>query len=485
MSGRQCLKKLYLGKYHRDLKTPVSPSLQARFDAGHEVGQLAQLLFPGGVDCTPEHYYDFGPSLEKTLENIHYGQPVIYEAAFQYDGVLAALDILVLKEDGWYGYEVKATNETKPQHIEDAALQFWVMKHAAHRPHKMHIVHLNRDYVRDGELDIQQLFVIDDVTEAVLKMQKEVNETVNTQKALLESKLLPDIDIGPYCKKPYECDFKSHCWQHIPKYSVFNLANATKKKWQLYHQGILQIADIPEDFKLTEKQSIQVNSEKTGQTHIDQAGIREFLDGLQYPLYYLDFESIQPTVPIYNQSRPYQQICFQYSLHIQQEAGQPIDAIEHREFLAEADDADPRRSLLEQLIPDLGDAGDILVYNLKFEAGRLKEMARDFPEYAEAIEPLLDRLKDLMDPFMHKLYYSPEMHGSYSMKKVLPALVPEMGYEGLEIGEGMEAMLVFLEMVSGRFEGDLEGTRTALLEYCKMDTLGMVGVLGVIERSLS
>jgi hypothetical protein len=484
MAGRQCLKRLYLNKYERKLKDPVTPALQARFDAGHEVGRLAQQLFPGGVDCSPEHYWNFGPSIEKTLENIHYGQRVIYEAAFQYKGVLAALDILVLEEDGWHGYEVKSTSETKLEHKHDAALQYWVMKHSGHKAVKMHIVHLNRDYVRDGGLDVAKLFAIDDITEDVLDLQKEVAERVKTQLALLESRLLPDIDIGPHCSTPYTCDFTGHCWQHIPDYSVFDLNYGGKKSWDLYRQGIVRINDIPDDADLTDNQRLQVEAEKTGKAHIDRAGLRAFLDRLAYPLCFLDFETFMPAVPVYNHSRPYQQIPFQYSLHIQ---ASPQAEPQHFEFLAEAGDAEPRKALLDRLIPELEGAdlraGSILVYNQKFEEKRLMEMSNDFPEYHEAIGGILERLRDLMDPFMHKLYYLPAMHGSYSMKKVLPALVPGLSYEGLDISEGGEAMLVFESMVKGDFTGDVQQAREALLAYCRVDTLGMVRLVDALHAA--
>jgi hypothetical protein len=480
MYGAQCLKRLWLHKYQRDLRDELDAQQQAIFTSGTNVGELAQKLFPGGVDCTPETYYDFHPSIARTIELIAHGHPVIYEAAFQHDRVLAALDILVLREDGWHGYEVKSTNDTKPTHIKDAALQYWVITGSGVPLKSINVLHFNREYVRVGELDIHGLFVWDDVTAEVLELQDSITEQVAVEKACLASNTMPEIAVGPHCTNPYPCDFMGHCWKNEVSHSVFNLTRGGSKAQRLFEDGITELTDIPNDFPLSWHQRIQVDAAKSGEPRINREGIQSFLDGLTYPLYFLDFETIMPGVPIFEQTRPYQQVVFQYSLHIQHAPGDEF--VENHAFLADPTDMDMRNTLMDKLLFELsiiyGAKGTILVYNQSFEVARLKEAARDLPHHADTIyNEVLPRIVDLAVPFQRKDYYAPEMNGSYSIKAVLPALVPELSYSDLEIQEGGTASLVFLQMVQGSFMGDVISTRNALERYCELDTWGMVRIM--------
>ncbi len=482
MYGVQCKKRLYLHKFGKKFgieRDELSAQQEAIFSTGTNVGELAQQLFPNGVDCTPESFYDFGPSIELTNQSIEKGKKVIYEAAFQYGQVLVALDILVKKDDGWHAYEVKSTNETKEAHIQDAALQYWVMVNSGLNLKSINVLHFNKEYVRVGDLNIQELFTWDDVTEEVLQLQPKIGPEIEANKAVLKESAIPEIEIGAQCSDPYPCDFMGTCWKHVPDYSVFNLTRAGSKAWELYNNGILNIEDVPEDFPLSDSQQLQVEAEKSGGNYVDKEGVRAFVDALIYPLYFLDFETIMPAVPEFDQTRPYQMSVFQYSLHIQKTKGGPV---EHHEFLANPADRMLRKTVAEKLISEMGNSGDVLVYNKSFEASRLNELARDFPEYFIELEAVRDRMVDLATPFQRKMYYTHEMQGSYSIKKVLPALVPELSYNDLEIQEGGTASLTFLQMVQGSFLGDIETTRENLVEYCKLDTLAMVKILERLNR---
>ena len=237
------------------------------------------------------------------------------------------------------------------------------------------------------------------------------------------------------------------------------------------------MSDITTDIKLSVNQKLQVDSAKNNTSVIDKRSIGDFLNNLNYPLFFLDFETIRPAVPVYNNHRLYQQIPFQYSLHIVSKQG---DNPLHFEFLATGID-DPRKALIESLIEQTKGTGDILVYNETFERKRLEEIARDFPEYTNDIESMLMRLKDLMIPFKDKHYYKPEMRGSYSIKEVLPALVPELKYDGLAINNGDLASITFMKIVNKEFsESEVEKLRKDLLEYCKLDTFAMVMILEVL-----
>lgn len=446
------------------------------------MGQLAQQLYPDGVDAQQEEPYPNFRVAKRTQALIRMGTPVLYEATFIHDDVLVAADILVREGNVWDVYEVKSTNDVKDPHIVDAAIQYYVLKNNGITIRSMNIITFNREYVRRGELDIHGLFQTHDVTEEVLQRQDELPEIIEELKSVQELREEPDIDIGPHCSDPYTCDFMGYCWSDIPEYSVFNLTNARGRQWELYERGIDLIEDIPFDLNLSDAQQIQVDAERSGEPYINEDGVKLFLNQLEYPIYHFDFETFMPAVPMFNESRTYQQIPFQYSVHIETAPGaNPI----HHEYLADSDGKDPRESLIKQMLNDLGTEGTILAYHSSFEVSRIKELARDFPEYSTELQKLVDRIEDLEVPFRRKYYYTREMQGRSSIKKVLPALVPNLNYEDLEIQEGGTASNTFLQMMNGNFDGDVEETRNALLEYCKMDTLAMVELLNELYKVLA
>lgn len=473
--GLQCEKSLYLYKHHYRLKDPTPPSLQTVFDQGTNIGLLAQELFPNGADASPENHFKMVESVGKTLKFITQGESIIYEATFLYNDVLAALDVLVKDEEGWKAYEVKSSTKVSETYIKDAAIQYYTITNSGIDLKDISIVHINNQYVKDGELDIHQLFTIESVYDQVIEFLPRIPNEVRRLKNVIESPEIPKIDIGPHCSDPYDCDFKGTCWKHIPDYSVFNISRLNAdKKFDLYNQGVITLDQIDlGQTDLNPNQVLQVQSEVEGTTYIDKDEIRNFTSGLCYPLYFLDFETIGPAIPKYDGSRPYQQLVFQYSLHIQ-ENSTPV--IEHREYLADPT-KDPRPNFIEQLVQDCGTSGDIIVYNIGFERGKINDLIEVFPQYSTELRGIVNRLKDLMIPFQKKWYYTPEMRGSYSIKLVLPALVPELSYNHLEIKEGGTASNTFLSMVNGTFEGDVEKTRRQLLEYCTLDTDAMVKIL--------
>ena len=475
LRGLQCEKSLYLYKHHYNLKDLTSSSLQVVFDQGTNIGLLSQKLFPNGVDASPENHFKVIESVGKTLGFINEGNTVIYEATFLFDEVLAALDILVKDEEGWKAYEVKSSTKISETYVRDAAIQYYTISNSGIDLKDISIVHINNQYFRDGELDVHQLFTIESVYAQVLEYLPKIPNEVRRLKSVIEYSEIPNIDIGPHCSEPYDCDFKGTCWKHVPEYSVFNISRLTKdKKFDLYNQGVITLDQIDiGQTDLNPNQVLQVQSEVDGTTYFDKNEIGNFTNGLSYPLYFLDFETIGPAVPIYQGSRPFQQLVFQYSLHIQETLSSEII---HREYLANPIE-DPRIGFIEQLITDCGDIGDVIVYNIGFERGKLNDLIDVFPEYSNELRGIVNRLKDLMIPFQQKWYCTPEMRGSYSIKYVLPALVPKLSYNDLDIKEGGTASNTFLSMVNKSFEGDVEETRRQLLEYCKLDTYAMVKIL--------
>jgi hypothetical protein len=479
IKGLQCEKALYLSKYHRELKDELSTQQEAIFSQGTKVGELAQDLFPGGVDCTPESYFDFQQAVIRTQEEIATGIEVIYEAAFQFNGVLAALDILFRDEEGWKAYEVKSSTSVSDTYVLDASIQYYAITNSGIDLKDISIVYINNQYVRKGAIDIHQLFTIETVKDRVLQIQAELPSQIDRLKQVLLQKEVPDKEIGPHCSSPYGCDFAGHCWKHVPNNSVFDVAGLFEnKKFELYQQGIMHLKDIPEDYPLSEQQWMQVHAESTQETIVKPELIKGFLNKLNYPLYYLDFETFASAVPLLDNSRPYQQMVFQYSLHTEQADG----GIEHREFLAAFDGSDPRDKFVKQLILDCGTFGDIIVYNIGFERGKVNELTHLYPQYQRELVAIMNRMVDLMLPFQHKWYYTPSMQGSYSIKKVLPALVPKLSYDNLEIKEGGTASSIFTSMFAGKYNGDIEQTRKNLLVYCKLDTWAMVEILKFLKK---
>lgn len=477
VSGIQCEKKLFFDIFRKDLKPIITEQQAVLFASGNEIGTLAQIVFQGGVDASPENYYDFSKSILDTKTWIDSGTETIYEAAFSSDGVLAALDILHHTKGERWAIEVKSSTEVKDYHITDASLQYWVMEKSGFKPDRFYLMHINNTYVKQGDIIPSELFTLADITDLAVSNQDWVTENLDLLKTMLASQEEPITDIGAHCSNPFSCDYQHHCWKHIPDDSVFTLYSSRGKSWELYEQGILKLTDIPETIKLNHRQQLQVNGLRNGDTYIDQSKIEDFLSEWTYPLYFFDFETIFPSIPVLDGTRPFQQVPFQYSLHIVSEPrGEPV----HKEFLARPTDfndpsaIDPRKQLIEQLKRDIGATGSIVAYNASFEIGVLKDLALAFAEDKEFIDQMINRFVDLLVPFRSGWYYLPAMGNSASIKSVLPAIAPDFGYDDLEIGNGGDASNIFHSMIKKQFTGDEEKTREALKKYCERDTLGMV-----------
>ncbi|BAF71692.1 DUF2779 domain-containing protein [Sulfurovum sp. NBC37-1] len=473
----QCPKSLWLKKYKPEVLTPPDAAAQAVFKTGNEVGELACQLFPLGEKVPFTRDYD--EMMATTQKWLDEDVKNIYEATFSYDGILVMVDILQVDEDGISLYEVKSSTSVKDIYLQDVSIQYYVLKNLGLSIKSANVVHIDNTYVRGDELELEKLFSVVDVTEQVLALQESIPKNLEAfENYLKDRENEPDIDIGKHCNKPYECDAREYCWRvqrNIPEYSIFNIFNlGSKKQKALYERGIVDIADIPDDFEMTAQQRQAVENYKARSTHIDKDAIQAFLDTLTYPIYHLDFETFQQAIPQWKGISPFMQIPFQYSLHIEHEDGR----LEHREFLAQ-DGTDPRAALAQKLCEDIPRDVTVLAYNMSFEKGVIKKLAQEYEALSEHLMAIHGNTKDLMTPFQQKHYVTPEMNGSYSIKYVLPALVPEMAdaYKMLDgVQNGGEAMNAFANL--GKLEeGEKEKMRNALLEYCKLDTLAMVKVL--------
>lgn len=472
MSGLQCQKALWLHKYRPELKDDVSESQQAVFDAGTDVGILAQQLFPGGV-LVPYESLTHAQQLAMTQAELRAGASTIYEATFSYDHIFVKVDILNNGPQGWELYEVKASTDLKEHYLDDIALQVHVLNGAGIPLTKACLVHVNNQYVRDGEIDVHQLFTLLDVTEVVKEKQAAVRENIETLRSMLRSDM-PEIDIGPYCEDPYACPFCGHCWAHVPEDSVFELRGQGRPDpFELYRHGILKIEAVPEDL-LGWRQQMQRDGLLHQKDYVDANAVREFLKSLWYPLCFLDFETTYMVpVPMYNGTRPYQQVPFQYSLHVQTDPGAEL---QHFEFLADGR-VNPQQELLNRLLDDLHVGACVLAWNKTFEEQRLRELADAFPDKREAISSILANMRDLMAPFRARHIYLWQFNGSYSIKAVLPAMVGGMSYEALPINNGEMASTAWLRMIHATDTEEKQTIRRRLLEYCRLDTYGMVKIL--------
>jgi len=487
----QCPKTLWLRTYKPDEAT-VDAGVEARFESGNEVGDLAMGLFGPFVEVTVKREdgsLDLAAMVEMTKEEMERGTDVICEASFTFEKNYCAVDILRKTKNGWAIYEVKSSSfpefdgqEAKlEKYAPDIAYQKWVLEQCGINVTDTYLVCLNSDYVRQGELNLQQLFVTIDMKELVENEYLKVPARVSQALKLLASEEEPDLDLSEHCMKPYGCAFLDYCKrQHgVPQDepTIFDLYRMNfSKKLEHYHAGRILFNDVREE-ALSDKQQMQVECTLNKTEHIDVNGIREFLASLSYPLYFLDFETLQQPVPQYNGQRPYQQITFQYSLHIKQSADAPY---EHREFLAPNDGSDPRRHLAEQLCKDIPMNVCTLAYNKGFECGRIKELASLYPDLAVHLLNIREHIQDLLTPFQSGYYYVPAMHGSFSIKSVLPALFPDepsLNYHNLDerCQNGGNAMTLFPAIQFMEPE-EAKASREALLRYCELDTWAMVKV---------
>ena len=473
LRGNTCPKSLWLYKHRRDLIPPTSAGQQFIFDQGYEVGILAQQLFPGGVDASPATPFDYQPSIELTQKLIAAGQPVIYEAAFQYDGVLAALDILVKKDDGWYGYEVKSTTSVKDINVTDAALQYWVMAGSGIELRDISIVYIDNDYERHGEIEVQKLFKTESVLYLVQALQDEITEQVAELKKVTERKTTPKVLIGRQCSNPYPCDFKDHCWKDVPEESIldFTYYRKTEDRFKLYHSGIKRIVDVKDWQTLKPPYDSVVEMHIKRGVYIDPDNLKPFMDGLQFPMRFMDFETVAFALPPFDRSGPYDQMSFQYSVHTMET---PAAELIHRAFLADPS-KDFRENFITSLLDDLGDTGSITVWNIGFERSKLNALALLYPQYKNRIYAVVVRLIDLAIPFQKKWVYHYSLSCSYSIKNVLPFVGPDLSYDKLAVNNGLYASQLFQQMMAEPGK-DWSKERTDLLEYCCLDTYSMVMV---------
>ncbi len=466
LSMFQCDKRLWLEVHKKELQE-ITPQMQANFDVGNVIGEVAIQHYGNGQGHYIEYQPDLGQAVEETRELLRAGDgEPIFEATFEHEGVLVRVDALMGDGEGYHLVEVKSAGRIKEQYIADCAIQAWVFSGNDYDLQRVSLTHVNYDFVYQGDGQYQGLLSENDVSEQVAATVPAVSGWVDQAQDIL-GRPQPDIAIGTHCGKPYQCPFFAYCSKTDGKYPVAGLGGSRNALGELIAEGYQDIRDVPEERLAPGQQRIQEVT-RTGAPEL-KPGAREFVEGLAYPRYYLDFETIGFTVPIWKGSTPRDQAPFQFSCHVEAAPGQLM----HIEFL-DLSGNNPERACAEALIASLGTEGPILQYTT-YEAGVLRSLAERLPDLRKAINALIDRLIDL-HPVTKENYYHPDMLGSWSIKAVIPTIAPDLDYKKLdEVSEGLGAQKAYVEAIDPETTPERkEHLRERLLEYCKYDTLSMV-----------
>ncbi len=482
LSGLQCHKRLYLEIHSPELAAKPDEQTQAILDMGTTIGVLARERFPGGVLVEAGHRHS-KEALRRTAELIADPTvPAIFEGAFFFDHVLVRVDILERvpnDEDGtsrWRLIEVKSSTRVKDVHLDDLAVQSHVLIGAGLELAGACLMHINNRYVYGGgEFDLDALFSVQELTDAVRARLTNVPEGLADMKSMLLVPLAPSIKPDGHCHAPYECPFWSHCTKDKPERWIYHLPGGGKVMQQFLRQGIETIDEIPASFPLSAVQKRMKNNVEWISPRLKTA-----LRSVRYPVHHLDFETFMPATPRFPTTRPYQAIPTQWSNHIQTEGGE----VRHDEYLC-VEPKDPREELVKALLDSVGTEGSICVYSA-YERAILERLAESLPNLRREIQAVMGRLWDLF-PVIRDHYYHPAFKGSFSIKSVLPALVPELTYSDLEVQEGGIAAQLYDRMIFQETDWvEQVRIREALLKYCERDTLAMVELRRVLlEKTLS
>jgi hypothetical protein len=483
IDGLGCAKAIWL-KFNRPEELPeVDAVKQQRFDNGKIVGEFAKSLFPNGIDIK-----EVDPRAnDRTSRALIKKRKTLFEAGFIHRNgkCYARADILLPVTGGkWDILEVKSSTHVKDYHLHDVSFQKYCYESAGLKIRKCFVVHVNGEYVKDGEIDPNGFFVRPDVTEAVEQLMPDVPSQIKAILDITKRRQCPEFKHGEdYHKDEAGVHINDRIWKEHPDADILSLYRGGDTIIELFNAGILQIKDIPNKYELNGKQQIQQKAHSDNVHYIDHEQLGAFIERLKYPLYFLDFESYQTAIPLYDGLKPYQQIPFQFSVHItSKKARKP----KHYSFIAEGSD-DPRPAFARELKKVLGTRGSIVIYNQSFEQGIVRELAVLLPEYAEWANSTIERMVDLYAPFRSFAYYHPAQKGRASLKYVLPALTGT-SYEGFEIANGSDASLAYLFITHGSYKGkkatpkEIRQTRKELEKYCGQDTEGLVKVLEKLEE---
>jgi len=473
---RQCPKRLWLEIHQPELKDDSGS--EAAFAVGHQVGDVAQRIYDprGEGENVDPNLHGWDAARERTKSLLESGERPIFEALLQIPGAFALIDVMLPDWTSgqlrWQIIEVKASTGVRDYQRDDVALQSYIAERMGVPVAKIGVAHIDNQFVYPGNEDYAGLLHFEDLTGESRERHTEVAKWVAEAQAVAAMESVPDIAVGDHCQQPFPCGFCNHCWQAVPQAVnpievLPRIGNAMVKDWEL--QGITELQDVP-DAALNDKQLRVKSVMLSGETYFDAPGAARALAFAGGDAYFMDFETIQFGVPIWQGTRPYQQIPFQFSVHSIAEDG----TMGHAAFLDLSGD-DPREPFIQELIKACGSAGPIYVYNAGFERSRLNELAAGYPDHAQALGKVIERMVDLL-PIAREYYCNPEQRGSWSLKAMLRCICNDPGYEALdEVQDGQAAGQAFLKAIdTGTSPGERETIRKNLLEYCKLDTLATV-----------
>jgi hypothetical protein len=472
LSGLQCHLRLWHSCFNRELASEVTPAQQALFDTGHRVGQLATRLFPDGILIREDHLHH--QEAVRTTEHVLLDPNVssIFEAAFLYHDVRVRVDILKRLDNGqWDMIEVKSSTSVKDIHLPDVAIQYYVLNGSGLKINRVFLLLINNQYIYDGNrLDLDNFFYFSDVTEQALLIQDEISLRINEQKKMLNSSVAPVIQPSRHCTTPFTCEFWEYCTKDMPEHWIFNLHGISQKKFdELTAMSVVDIKNIPDDFDLTELQERMKKCVRNNDAYISKRLYAQ-LTNLEYPVHFLDFETMNPAIPLYAGTSPYEVVPFQWSDHILHKDGSLV----HKEYLCE-DRRDPREDFTRTLLETLDGKGSIFIFTT-YEKSIIKRLAEHLPQYRDDLLCIPSRFKDLCS-IIRRYFYHPGFHGSFSLKSVLPVLVPEMSYNTLPIKDGSHASSEYLRLIHPDTPiWEKEKIKEDLLAYCRQDTLAMVRI---------
>lgn len=475
---RQCPRRLWLQVYRPQL-AEIDPAMQRQFDIGNQVGEIARSFHPDGVliDATER-----AQQLADTARVVAGPPRPVFEATFEADGVLVRADLLLPDADGYRLVEVKSASKVKPHYLDDATIQAWVMRKAGIPVTRVEVAVIDTSFTYRGDGDYTGLLKHVDVTVAIRCFESQIPGWVSAARDTLASKE-PLIDVGDQCEKPNRCPFFGNCAPRRTagskvEYPVEILPHADELALDLRIEGYDDMREVP-PYRLKNPIHQRIQRVCASGRYELSPEAQEEIRPQPYPRHYLDFETINPAVPVWPSTRPYQQIPYQWSCHVESKNG----VIEHKAFLASSAH-DPRRAFAESLVEALNTTGTIFVYNAVTERSHIRNLALCFPDLASALNAAIARIVDLL-PIAHQNYYHPDMQGSWSIKDVLPTIAPELAYDNLEVGGGTQAMYVFAELMNPALpDSDRTSLRDSLLRYCERDTLAMVKVAHFFENGL-
>ena len=476
-AGLQCLRRLWL-LAHEPQEHEEAPG-GSPLAIGQQIGRHARSLFPGGAlvaEGAQQHAQAVARTAVLMADTV---VPAIFEAAFVHDDVRVRVDVLERRAEGWALREVKSSSRVKDHHLDDVALQVHVLAGSGVFVRSAEVLHINTGYVRGaGDVDWPVFFVRADVAKAVEARRDGLPARLLAMRACLQLDAAPHVEPGGHCHAPYGCEFWDRCTASKPADWIAYLPRLSAARTQaLDALGITAISAIPQGFPLTAKQAVIRDATVSGQPYV-APDLGRLLQGFGPPARYLDFEAMMPPIPLYEGTRPYQTLPFQWSLHVVAADG----ALTHQAFLASGT-GDPRRPFAESLIAALGGSDEPVVVYSPYEQTRLKELAASLPDLAAPLQAISACLVDLL-PVVRGAVYLPAFGFSNSIKAVAPALSPGFGYDDLPgVADGSAAAAAFLQLASGAVDDAAQATlRADLLAYCERDTLALVEVHRALVR---